>query len=198
MHEQLFLNGAPVVGFGADDGCTGVEGEKKFYALMLGVPFLGCIAGAIGGAALGKGAIGTASGAVIGGLVGVAGGVGAAVLTARIMCPPEKKKKSAWRLIQPTDLVQAGQRIAVAAQVSPSDIADLNNELIQAGNKSSTIDPEAWPPGYTPPSDRWPTGDTMGAAAYRFAFNAPVSGGARDLTGMPRNTTAQIWVRDPR
>lgn len=90
MHEQVFLNGAPVVGFGATgDGCTGVEGEKKFYATMILMPLLGGIAGSVGGAALGKGVIGTASGAVIGGLVGIAGGVGAAHLTLRVMCPPK-------------------------------------------------------------------------------------------------------------
>jgi hypothetical protein len=62
MHEHISLGGAPVVGFG------------------LGIPFLGIIVGAVGGAALGKGVIGTASGAVIGGLAGGAGGIAIAEL----------------------------------------------------------------------------------------------------------------------
>lgn len=92
MKEQVFLGGAPVVGFGATDGCTGVEGEKKFYGLMVGVPLLGCIAGAVGGAALGKGVVWKAVGAVAGGAVGMMGGVGVGALTARIICPPPSKQ----------------------------------------------------------------------------------------------------------
>ena len=81
MNERVYFNGAPVVGFGASE-----EEEKKFYGTMIGVPLLGIIAGATGGALLAHkkgGAVATATGAVVGGLVGGAGGTALAVLVLR-------------------------------------------------------------------------------------------------------------------
>lgn len=84
MHEQIALNGAPVVGFGGS-----VEDEKKFYGTMIGVPLLGIIAGAAGGALLGRkksGAV-AAVGAVAGGIAGGAGGIVLAELILRATTP---------------------------------------------------------------------------------------------------------------
>jgi hypothetical protein len=85
IHEQVFLDGAPVVGFGASE-----EEEKKFYGTIIGVPLLGIIAGAAGGALLAhkKGGVGvTAAGAVVGGLVGGASGIALAVGVLRATAP---------------------------------------------------------------------------------------------------------------
>jgi hypothetical protein len=75
---RVYRNGVPTVGFGE----TREEGEKKFYATALGLPFLGLVAGTAAGAVLGysakKGGAVTAVAAVAGGLVGGAGGVVAA------------------------------------------------------------------------------------------------------------------------
>jgi hypothetical protein len=88
MHEQISLGGAPVVGFGE----SREEGEKKFYSTMLGVPFLGLVAGTAAGAALGynakSGGAVTAIGAVVGGLIGGAGGVVVARQMLKSATPP--------------------------------------------------------------------------------------------------------------
>jgi hypothetical protein len=77
VNEQLFLNGAPVVGFGAIDAQqlaqANYEAEKKLFNTAIGI---GLAVGAAGGALLGhrvKKGTGTAIGAVAGGLVGGAG-----------------------------------------------------------------------------------------------------------------------------
>lgn len=69
MNEQVFLNGGPVVGFGAMDS------ETKFYATAIGVPLLGLVGGgAVGGIVGNKikpGATGIALGVVGGSAIGV-------------------------------------------------------------------------------------------------------------------------------
>jgi hypothetical protein len=86
MNEQLFLNGAPVVGFGASE-----EDERKFYGVMIGAPLLGLVAGTATGAVLGhkakKGGVVTAIGAVVGGLAGTTGGVALAHIILRASAP---------------------------------------------------------------------------------------------------------------
>ena len=93
MNEQLFLNGAPAVGFGANE-----EDEKKFYGTMIGIPLGGLIIGTAGGALLGhatKSGAATAVGAVIGGLVGGAGGVVLALRTLKTAVEERKTKAGA-------------------------------------------------------------------------------------------------------
>lgn len=82
LYEQISLNGAPVVGFGASEG-----EEKKFYGTMVGVPLLGIVAGAAGGALLAHkkgGTVATATGAVVGAFAGGASGVALALIILRV------------------------------------------------------------------------------------------------------------------
>jgi hypothetical protein len=190
MHEQMFLNGAPTVGFG--------DADLSVRNPIVWKPLAGFLVGSIGGALLGslvnKG-VGTAVGTIGGGLGGAMAGGALAREDIRATLAVGREQ-SKWRSVLPGDRVEKGQRIAITVQnPSPSDIADLNGDLIRAGNQSSTLNVEAWPPGYLPPPDKWPAGDTAGDTAYRFAFNAVEASTARDLTGMPRNATSQIWVR---
>lgn len=74
MNEQIFLNGAPVIGFGESE-----DDEKKFYGTQVGVPLVGLLTGSVAGYLIGK----TVTGAVVGGLAGTTIGVVSAALLLR-------------------------------------------------------------------------------------------------------------------
>jgi hypothetical protein len=86
MREQIFLGGAPVVGFG--------DADLSVANPMFFVPILGIIGGAAGGALLGhkKGGVAAAAGAVVGGLVGGAGGIMLVSLVGRRAIPTTTPK----------------------------------------------------------------------------------------------------------
>lgn len=203
MHEQISLNGAPVVGFGDE------ASEKKSYAVLIGVPLLGIVAGAVGGAALGKGAIGTAGGAVIGGLVGGAGGIMVAQLVLRHEASTAVRASWAWqRIPQLSDLskLRAGDQLAVAiaeprgAPMSPELLADiklqftaLNTAPVSLPTKNFVL----YPPGSKLPSD-WPWDDRLGPNAYRITADVimdapPSSAWLKPLD--PSVGTTEVWAR---
>lgn len=165
-------------------GFGGVSGAGAIPMVL--VPVGIALAGGAIGSAIGKPNHPTA-GAIVGAATANTLVAGAAVLL-------KKPFQQTWRRVGPDEMIQIGQRVAVAVR-SPTqqDIAELNDEIVRAGNKSATVDAAAWPPGYKPPSDRWPPDDTFGSDVYRFAFNAPQAGRASDLAG---SKSAVIWVRN--
>jgi hypothetical protein len=85
MNEQIFLSGAPVVGFGASSWPFNDDpgGEKKFIVTGAGIPLLGWAVGAIGGGVVGYKSgkiLGAVGGVVVGGIVGTATGLGIAYM----------------------------------------------------------------------------------------------------------------------
>jgi hypothetical protein len=198
-HEQLFLGGAPVVGFGDAGAVPPIEH----------VPVISTLIGATGGAILGalvKKGVGAAIGAVVGGLSGAI--VAVAVAKATSNNPPP-----AWRRVQPTttatgktlDLsVKAGQQIAVAvvgpngAPVSSTEVSQLHTILATLPASPANLPTKnfvEYPPGSRLPPD-WPTDDNLGAGAYRATADV--------LADTPRTSRAipppsvlaiEIWVR---
>lgn len=109
MHEQVFLNGAPVVGFGDADLSVGNPIVWK--------PFVGYLVGSIGGAVAGsfiKKGVGTAVGAIGGGLGGIIAGA-ALYLRGERAAVAERKAGDAEREI-PVTLPNPNYPIKYTAQ----------------------------------------------------------------------------------
>jgi hypothetical protein len=207
MREQIFLGGAPVVGFGV--GLSDEASEKKFYGVMIGVPLLGIVAGSIGGAVLGKGVIGTAAGAVIGGLVGGAAGIGTGILVLKHEASTAVRASWTWqRIPELSDLskLKAGDQLAFAiaepgdAPISPELLADiklqftaLNTAPVNLPTKNFVL----YPPGSKLPAD-WPRDDSLGPNAYRITADVitdapPSAAWLKPIA--PSEGTVEVWAR---
>jgi len=193
-NDQIFLNGAPIVGFGDIQGAVPPIEHG---------PVIGILVGATGGAILGalvKKGIGAAVGAVVGGLGGAF--VGVAIAKATPNNPPPS-----WRLAQQFPVgVKAGQQIAMAvvgpngAPIPPADVAQLDALLTALSTAPANLPVRnfvKYPPGSQLPPD-WPADDDLGANAYRITEDV--------LIDMPTNTKPmrplppdagmfKIWVR---
>lgn len=86
--EQIFLSGAPTVGFGSDDRA---ELEKNFYAHAVLLPLGGLVVGTIGGAVLGS----KIKHPWIGGILGTFGGTSLGMLYFTWWLHSEQQKQSA-------------------------------------------------------------------------------------------------------
>lgn len=107
--EQVFLNGAPVVGFGDE------QSEKQTITTVVGIPVLGILLGSAGGALVAHSMRSGAVGAVVGSVAGTAaGGLGGILISQhmRAAAPPQTGVG-----------VGVGQAEAVVAAPSPWGVA---------------------------------------------------------------------------
>ena len=183
---------------------------------------IGALAGATVGAAVGalaKKGTGAAIGAVLGG--GIGGG-GTYALTAPTATPATPQTPatpslptiptiptipvptSAWRRLQPTDMVKAGQQLAFAIEgpnrtaLTPDLIAQFQSSLPSlVSSYGATTGFTAYPPGTPLPPD-WPSDDDLGAGAYRGTVQTLVDAptAAANWAFPPSNVaTAEVWIR---
>ena len=190
MTNQIFLNGAPVVGFG-DTGTT----PKPATAVIVG----GALVGAVGGAALGA-----LAGKGIGALIGaITGGIGGAFLAPALVGPSTASLlASSWHRLAPGETTVAGQKLAMA--ISSPDLAPLPPDVVTALNgllstQGGIVESDAlYPPGTTLPLD-WPGDDKLGPGAYRALIHSMVSGAAFDPANLwkqiPISATVAVWTK---
>jgi hypothetical protein len=198
MNEQIFLSGAPVVGFG--DAASSMKLDVPKQVL------LASLAGATGGAVLGalfKKGVGAAIGAVVGAL----GGAAFAVHTTDVAI-------AAWttwvRLpITSLDTIKAGQQLALAfampngAPMSSDMISKINLQftaLVTAPVNLPTTNFVQYPPGSKLPSD-WPADDDLGPNAYRLIAdviaNALPEAAQLKNFDLPKDQgTIKVWSRN--
>lgn len=214
-HEQVFLGGAPVVGFGdppRDPNEEYLAHQKATAPARIG----GLLVGAIGGAVLGnrihKGAVGATVGTLAGGFGGALGGELLASYALRKTLPtmlpwqrvPERSVPAGnggFRQILDASSLKAQDQYAVAiaapggAPIPPDQIA----EIAEVAKTLPTGHSNLYPPGTSLPAD-WPADDDLGPNAYRVMEDVlrDVPYGTA-LTVPPTSVaTIKMWVRSKR
>jgi len=221
MHEQVFLGGAPVVGFGAQDPDPYAAALARERAAAPAT-IIGFFVGAIGGAVLGnlvhKGATGAAVGAVTGGVGGAIGGnllshaLNKTPLTMPWQRVPEinvSAGNGAFRQVLDVSNLKAGQQFALAivdaggAPIPPDQIAQFTALItgqFTAQIRSPSPPPVGnfvtYPPGAPLPAD-WPADDDLGPNAYRVMADifADKPQDAAPSLPLASEGTVKMWTR---